>query len=80
MNRLEEIEAYLAVVDFQGFGKAAERLGIAKSKVSRRVSELERRLGFGAARDLVQPLAVHHEERVGVVRGQLADRLAEVGA
>jgi len=45
MNRLEEIEAYVAVVDFQGFGKAAEKLGIAKSKVSRRVSELERRLG-----------------------------------
>lgn len=45
MNRLEEIEAYVAVVDFQGFGKAAEKLGIAKSKISRRVSELERRLG-----------------------------------
>lgn len=45
MNRLEEIEAYVAVVDYQGFGKAAEKLGIAKSKISRRVSELESRLG-----------------------------------
>ena len=45
MNRLEEIEAFLAVVDESGFGTAAERLGIAKSMVSRRVSDLERRLG-----------------------------------
>lgn len=45
MNRLEELEAFVAVVDFSGFGNAAEKLGIAKSMVSRRVTELERRLG-----------------------------------
>jgi DNA-binding transcriptional LysR family regulator len=45
MNRFEELEAYVAVVDSQGFGNAADRLGIAKSMVSRRVSDLERRLG-----------------------------------
>jgi DNA-binding transcriptional LysR family regulator len=45
MNRLEELEAYIAVVDYQGFGNAGEKLGIAKSMVSRRVTELERRLG-----------------------------------
>ena len=45
MNRLEELEAFVAVVDFHGFGNAGEKLGIAKSMVSRRVSELERRLG-----------------------------------
>jgi len=45
MNRFEELEAYVAVVDFQGFGNAADKLGIAKSMVSRRVSDLERRLG-----------------------------------
>jgi DNA-binding transcriptional LysR family regulator len=45
MNRFEELEAYVAVVDYKGFGNAAEKLGIAKSMVSRRVSELERRLG-----------------------------------
>ncbi|MDH3535102.1 MAG: LysR substrate-binding domain-containing protein [Gammaproteobacteria bacterium] len=33
------------MVDYQGFGNAAEKLGIAKSMVSRRVAELERRLG-----------------------------------
>ena len=45
MNRLEELEAFVAVVDYRGFGNAGEKLGIAKSMVSRRISELERRLG-----------------------------------
>jgi DNA-binding transcriptional LysR family regulator len=45
MNRFEELEAYVAVVDHKGFTNAADNLGIAKSMVSRRVSELERRLG-----------------------------------
>lgn len=45
MNRFEELEAFVAVVDYRGFGNAGEKLGIAKSMVSRRVSELERRLG-----------------------------------
>ena len=45
MNRLEELEAFVAVVDFHGFGNAGEKLGVAKSMVSRRVSELEKRLG-----------------------------------
>ena len=45
MNRFEELEAYVAVVEQKGFSNAADKLGIAKSMVSRRVSELERRLG-----------------------------------
>ena len=45
MNRFEELESFVAVVDYRGFGNAAEKLGVAKSMVSRRVSELERRLG-----------------------------------
>jgi len=45
MNRLEELEAFVAVVNFQGFSNAGEKLGIAKSMVSRRVSQLEKRLG-----------------------------------
>ena len=45
MNRLEELEAFVAVVDFRGFSNAGEKLGIAKSMVSRRISELEKRLG-----------------------------------
>jgi DNA-binding transcriptional LysR family regulator len=45
MNRFEELEAFVAVVDYQGFSNAGEKLGVAKSMVSRRVSELEKRLG-----------------------------------
>ena len=45
MNRFEELQAFVAVIDFRGFGNAGEKLGIAKSMVSRRVSELEKRLG-----------------------------------
>ena len=44
MGKLEQLEAFVGVVDHQGFGAAGEKLGIAKSALSRRVSELERRL------------------------------------
>ena len=45
MDKLANIEALVAVVETGGFSKAAERLGIAKSVVSRRVSRLEAELG-----------------------------------
>ena len=45
MNKFEELEAFVAVVDQQSFSKAGDKLGVAKSVLSRRVSELEKRLG-----------------------------------
>ncbi len=45
MNKFEEFQAFTAVVDTGSFTAAAERLGSAKSAVSRRVSSLEERLG-----------------------------------
>ena len=45
MNKFLDIEAFTAVVDAGSFSAAGERLGVAKSVVSRRVSQLERRLG-----------------------------------
>lgn len=45
MDRFADIEALVAVVESGSFSAAGERLGVAKSAVSRRVSELERRLG-----------------------------------
>ncbi len=45
MNKFEELEAFVAVVDRQGFSRAADKLGVAKSILSRRVSDLEKRLG-----------------------------------
>lgn len=45
MSKFEQLEAFVAVVDQQTFTAAANHLGVAKSMVSRRVNELEKRLG-----------------------------------
>lgn len=45
MGRLAELEAFVRIVEAGGVGSAAERLGIAKSVVSRRLRDLENRLG-----------------------------------
>lgn len=45
MGQLEDMQVFIRVVEADGIGRAAEQLGIAKSAVSRRLSELEKRLG-----------------------------------
>lgn len=45
MDRFADLEAFVAVVNAGSFSAAAERLGTAKSALSRRISSLERRLG-----------------------------------
>lgn len=45
MGQLEDMAMFTRIVDAGGIGKAAEQLNIAKSAVSRRLSELEHRLG-----------------------------------
>jgi len=45
MNRLLEMEIFVRVVDAGSISGAADRLNLAKSAVSRRLAELERRLG-----------------------------------
>jgi len=45
MDRFENLQTFVKVVDFGSISAAAERLGIAKSAVSRRITELEHRLG-----------------------------------
>lgn len=44
MGQLEDIQVFIRVVDAGGISKAADQLNIAKSAVSRRLSELESRL------------------------------------
>lgn len=45
MDKFADIEAFVAVVESGTFSAAGERLCIAKSVVSRRISQLEKRLG-----------------------------------
>ena len=45
MNKLDEIQAFVLVVDAQSFTQASEKSDIAKSMLSRRISSLESRLG-----------------------------------
>lgn len=45
MNRYEEIETFVRTVEAGSFTAAAAQLGVAKSVVSRRIQELEQRLG-----------------------------------
>lgn len=45
MDRFDELQVFVAVVEAGSFTAAADRLDIAKSAVSRRVSALEERLG-----------------------------------
>lgn len=45
MNRLEEMQNFVRVADAGSISKAAKRMNLAKSAVSRRLSELENRLG-----------------------------------
>ncbi|MEJ2179056.1 MAG: LysR family transcriptional regulator [Gammaproteobacteria bacterium] len=45
MGRFENLQTFIRVVDFGTISAAAERMGIAKSAVSRRISELEQHLG-----------------------------------
>lgn len=45
MGRYEQLEAFVEVVEQQSFSAAGEKMGLAKSVLSRRVSELEKRLG-----------------------------------
>ena len=45
MIDLNDLYFYVQVVDHKGFAPAARALGLPKSRLSRRIIELERRLG-----------------------------------
>lgn len=45
MSQLEDMQNFVRVVDAGSISRAAEQLGLAKSGVSRRLAELEKRLG-----------------------------------
>ena len=45
MQNLNDYYHFVQVVKYQGYTKASETLGITKSKLSRRITDLEERLG-----------------------------------
>lgn len=46
MERLDDLVLFVEVVECAGFAAAARRLGLQRSKLSRRIGELEQRLGL----------------------------------
>lgn len=62
-NRFEEIHAFVHVVEHKSFTQAAERLGIAKSSLSRRVNELEQRLGVQLLQRTTRKLSLTSQGR-----------------
>jgi DNA-binding transcriptional LysR family regulator len=58
VDRFEEIQAFVKVVDAGSISGAAERLQVAKSAVSRRLSELEGRLGAQLLRRTTRRLSL----------------------
>ncbi len=78
MDRLDSLESFVAVVEAGQFSAAALRLGIGKSVVSRRVSELEEHLGARLLQRTTRRLSLTEAGREFYPRAlQLLEDLAE---
>ncbi len=78
MDRLDSLESFVAVVEAGQFSAAAQRLGIGKSVVSRRVSELEEHLGARLLQRTTRRLSLTEAGREFYPRAlQLLEDLAE---
>jgi DNA-binding transcriptional LysR family regulator len=77
MDRFANLEALVAVVEAGSFSKAAARLGVTKSVVSRRVSLLEQQLGAHLLRRTTRSLSL--TEAGQEFYGRAARILAELG-
>lgn len=69
MDRFEDLQAFVAVVDTGSFTAAADRLDSTKSAVSRRVSGLEQRLGVQLLRRTTRRLNLTETGRSFYQRG-----------
>jgi DNA-binding transcriptional LysR family regulator len=58
MNRFEEMRTFVGIVEAGGITGAAERLGIAKSAVSRRLADLEERLSVQLVRHTTRRMSL----------------------
>lgn len=72
MDRFEDLQTFVAVVETGSFTAAADRLGAAKSAVSRRIAALEERLGVQLLRRTTRRISLtntgesfyHHSARI----------------
>jgi DNA-binding transcriptional LysR family regulator len=79
MDRFDEMQSFVRVVDSGGISAAAEKMGIAKSAVSRRLQELENRLGVELLRRTTRRIALTEEGRQFYERCvRILDEVAEV--
>ena len=78
MDRLDGLTSFVAVVEAGQFSAAAERLGVGKSVVSRRLSELEEHLGARLLQRTTRRLSLTEAGREFYPRAlQLLEDLAE---
>jgi DNA-binding transcriptional LysR family regulator len=78
IDRLADLEAFVRVAETGGIGSAAARLGVAKSAVSRRLKNLEERLGVRLVNRTTRRLSLTETgraycERAMVILGDLDD-------
>ena len=74
MNQLEDMRIFVETVDAQSFTAAADRLGLSKQFVSKRVAALEKRLG---ARLLVRSTRQLRVTDLGLAYHERAQRILE---
>jgi DNA-binding transcriptional LysR family regulator len=58
METIPDFAVFVAVIEQGSFSKAADRLGVTKSAVSRRVTQLEKRLGIQLLQRSTRKLAL----------------------
>ena len=84
MNQFEELQAFVRVVDAGSITAAADQLGVAKSAISRRLSELEARLGTQLLARTTRRMSLtdagsSYYQRSRRILAELADADAEAG-
>lgn len=81
MGQLEDLQMFVRVVEAGGIGRAAEQMGVAKSAVSRRLAELEARLGARLLNRTTRKSSLTDAGRVVYERaGKVIDDVAEMNA
>ncbi len=81
MGQFEDMDAFVRIVDAGGIGRAAKQLGVAKSAVSRRLVELEKRLGVQLINRTTRQSSLTEAGRSYYQRGlQILDDVTELNA